>query len=189
MGFATRTSALVALAGVFGWAEWVTWRAARDLTRGSGAPATPGETVLVLGCPITALWRWRVRIAVRSTDPSVARFIFSGGAVRTPESEAAMMADYAVRRLGVPAANVVLEDRSRNTVQNVLNSIPLMAQSPAIKIASNTFHARRARQILHEESPQLAQRLRPARDYRPAEWGPLHMVLLAYHLYRNRGAS
>ncbi|MHA3023042.1 YdcF family protein [Mycobacterium sp. BMJ-28] len=189
MGFATRTSALVALAGVFGWAEWVTWRAARDLTRGSGAPATPGETVLVLGCPITALWRWRVRIAVRSTDPSVARFIFSGGAVRTPESEAAMMAAYAVRRLGVPAANVVLEDRSRNTVQNVLNSIPLMAQSPAIKIASNTFHARRARQILHEESPQLAQRLRPARDYRPAEWGPLHMLLLAYHLYRNRGAS
>lgn len=171
---------------VFGAAEWVTWRASRELTESAGDAPVPGETVLVLGCPITALWKWRVRIAVRSTDPSTARFIFSGAAVRTPVPEAALMADYAVTRLGVPPANVTVEDRSRNTVQNIVNSIPLMTDSPVIKIASNTFHARRARQIVHDEAPTLARRLRPARDYLPGEWGPLHVALLAYHLYRRR---
>jgi hypothetical protein len=102
--------------------------------------------------------------------------------VRTEVSEAALMADYAIHRLGVPAANVTLEDQSRNTVQNVVNSIPLMAESPALKIASNTFHARRARRIMHDEAPALAQRLRPAHDYIPCEWGPLHVLLLAHHL-------
>ena len=54
--------------------------------------------------------------------------------------EAQMMADYAIRKLHLPTRNVVLEDQSRSTVENVMNSIPLMADSPAIKIASNTFH-------------------------------------------------
>ncbi|QNJ95190.1 YdcF family protein [Mycolicibacterium fluoranthenivorans] len=184
-----RISVLVALAAVFGGAEWATWKASRDLTAGSPRPAVPGETILVLGCPIPPLWKWRVRIAVRSTDPCTAVFVFSGGAVRTPVSESRMMADYAIDRLGVPAGNVLIEDQSRTTVQNVVNSIPLMTDSPAIKIASNTFHARRARQILRDESPELAQRLKPARDYLPAEWGPLHAVLLAYHLYRDRRAN
>jgi uncharacterized SAM-binding protein YcdF (DUF218 family) len=170
---------------VFGAAEWATWKASRELTATADAAPVPGESVVVLGCPITALWKWRVRIAVRSTDPSTARFICSGAAVRTRVSEAELMADYAINRLGVPPANVIVEDRSRNTVQNIENSIPLIADGPAIKIASNTFHARRARQILHEQAPTLARRLRPARDYIPGEWGPLHTVLLAYHLYRN----
>lgn len=163
---------LAALAAVFGAVEWVTWRASRDLTAGSSGPPVPGETILVLGCPIPPLWKWRVRIAVRSTDPHTALFVFSGGAVRTLLPEARMMADYAIDRLGVPAAHVVLEDQSRTTVQNVANSLPLLTASPVIKIASNTFHARRARQILHDTSPHLASRLRAARDYLPAEWVP-----------------
>ncbi|GAS96225.1 uncharacterized protein RMCC_3191 [Mycolicibacterium canariasense] len=175
-----------AVLAIFGAAEWATWKASREHTVRADDAAVPGETVLVLGCPITALWKWRVRIAVRSTDPSTAQFIFSGGAVRTPVPEAALMADYAVNRLGVPPANVTVEDRSRNTVQNIVNSIPLMADSRAIKVASNTFHARRARQIVRDEAPTLARRLRPARDYIPGEWGPLHVALLAYHLYRSR---
>lgn len=184
-----RTSGLLALAAVSGWAEWSTWKASRDLTSGSCRPPVAAETVLVLGCPIPVLWRWRVRVAIRSTDPATARFVFSGGAVRTEVSEAALMAAYAIHRRGVPAANVTLEDLSRNTVQNVVNSIPLMAGSPAIKIASNTFHARRARRILHDEAPALAQHLRPARDYIPYEWGPLHALLFAYHLRRDRAAD
>jgi DUF218 domain len=147
-----------------------------------------GESVLVLGCPLPVLQRWRVRIAVRSTDPDRARFVFSGAAVRTQVPEAKMMAEYAVKKCGVPAANVLVEDQSRTTVENVVNSAPLMADSPAIKIASNTFHARRARQILHDESPELARRLVRARDYIPVEWGPLHAVLVAHEGFRNRRA-
>jgi hypothetical protein len=143
-----------------------------------------GECVLVLGNPFPVLHRWRVRIAVRSTDPHRARFIFSGGAVRTPVSEAQIMADYAVGSMGVPAANIVLEDQSRTTVENILNSVPLMARSPAIKIASDTFHARRARRILHDQSPELARRLVRAHDYVAFEYGPLHAVMAGVELYR-----
>jgi len=144
----------------------------------------PGEAVLVLGCPLPLLQRWRVRIAVRSTDPNVARFVFSGGAVRSRDPEAAMMADYAVRALGISPDNVVVEGKSRTTEENLINSAPFLADSPAIKIASNTFHALRARMILRDQSPDLANRLAPARDYIPFEWGPLHAALLAYDGYR-----
>jgi uncharacterized SAM-binding protein YcdF (DUF218 family) len=175
---------------VFGWAEWKTWRASREaLPAGATDPSRiePGESVLVLGNPVPIVQRWRVRIAVRSTDPDRARFVFSG-AVRGQIPEAQMMADYAVQELAVPLHNVVVEDQSRTTVENVVNSAPLMADSPAIKIASNTFHARRARQILRVESPELAGRLVRTRDYIPVEWGPLHAVLVAYEAYRDRRA-
>lgn len=176
---------------VFGWAEWVTWKVSKEaLPVGATDPRciAPGETVLVLGCPLPILQRWRVRIAVRSTDPDRARFIFSGGAVRGQIPEAQMMANYAVHERGVPVSNVVVEDQSRTTVENIVRSVPLMADSPVIKIASNTFHARRARQILHAESPELAGRLVRARDYMPCEWGPLHAVLVAFESYRHRRA-
>ena len=94
-----------------------------------------------------------------------------------------MMADYAVVVLGVPAENVVLEDQSRTTVENVGNAAPLM-DGPAIKIASDTFHARRARRILFEEDRQLADRLVRARDYRLLERGPLHALLLVHEYFR-----
>jgi hypothetical protein len=137
---------------------------------------------------LPVLQRWRVRIAVRSTDPQQARFVFSGAAVRTPISEAQMMADYAVHRLGVPAANVVIEDQSRTTVENIVNSVPLIVDGSVVKIASNTFHARRARRILYDESPELAACLVRARDYIPLEWGPAHALLMAFESYRVRRA-
>jgi uncharacterized SAM-binding protein YcdF (DUF218 family) len=176
---------------VFGWAEWRTWKASRDalpLEAANPRHIVSGECVLVLGNPLPILHRWRVRIAVRSTDPDRARFVFSGGAVRSKISEAQMMADYAVHELGVPAHNVVIEDKSRTTVENITYSAPMMADSPAIKIASDTFHARRARMILRDESPTLADKLVRARDYRPGEWGPLHAALVAFECYRERRA-
>ena len=95
-----------------------------------------------------------------------------------------MMADYAVHELRVPLHNVVVEDQSTSTLENIVNSAPLMVDSPAIKIASNTMHALRARAILSEQSPELATRLVRARDYIPFEWGVLHVLMLAYDGYR-----
>jgi uncharacterized SAM-binding protein YcdF (DUF218 family) len=175
----------------FAWCEWKTWRASReDLPAGGEDPGRvqTGEAVLVLGNPFPVLQRWRVRIAVRSTDPSRARFIFSGAVTRGSLSEARMMADYAVEVLGVPASNVLLEEQAQTTVENVANSIPLMDDAPAIKIASSIFHARRARRILGDQSPDLATRLVRTRDYIPGEWGPLHVLLVALQMYRNRRA-
>lgn len=179
--------ATVATGAGLAWCEWKTWRASREALpadRLDPGRITPGEAILVLGCPEPVLHRWRVRIAMRSTDPSHARFVFSGGAVRSELSEAQMMANYAVVSRGVPAANIRLDDQSRTTVENIKNSIPLLADAPAIKIASNTFHARRARRILRDESPELAARLVRARDYIPAEWGPLHAVMAGHEIVR-----
>lgn len=176
----------VTVGAALAWCEWQTWRASRDALPVDGIDprqVRDGEAVLVLGCPRPRLYRWRVRIALRSTEPSRARFVFSGGAVRSELSEAQMMADYA-ESLGVPAANIILEDQSRTTMENITNSIPLLADAPAIKIASNTFHARRARRILHDESPELAARLVRTRDYIPGEWGPLHLMMLVHEALR-----
>jgi hypothetical protein len=180
------TAAAVA-AALLAAAEWATWVASRAMLPTGATDAgrvEAGETVLVLGCPLGPLHRWRVRIAVRSTDPSVARFVFCGGAVRTRVPEAQMMADYAVRVLHLPPANIVIEDQSTTTEENIANAMPFLADSPAIKIASNTFHALRARAILADQSPDSAKRLVRARDYLPFEWGPLHAALLAYDGYR-----
>lgn len=191
MTLGKRCAIVGAVSVLFGWAEWTTWRASRDaLARGATNPrhVIPGECVLVLGCPYPVLYRWRVRIAVRSTDPGTAQFVFSGGAVRTTVAEAQMMADYAVHELGVPPRNVIIEDQSRTTVENIRLSAPHMADSPAIKIASDTFHAQRARHILHAESPYLARKLVRAADYRPGEWGPMHIAAVVFERYRARRA-
>ena len=124
---------------------------------------------------------------MRSTEVDGARFVFSGGAVHTRTSEAQMMADYAVARR-VPLRHVVIEDQSRTTVENIVNSTTLLAGGSAVMIASDTFHARRARRIMHAESPELARRLVRARDYIPFEWGVLHVALVAFEAYRRRRA-
>lgn len=107
------------MAGLIAWAEWETCRASRD---GLGSRAGDGTAAIVLGCPLPILQHWWVRIAVRSADRHRSRFVFSGAAIRTPVSEARMMADYAIVRPGVPPENVVIEDRSRTTVENVVNA-------------------------------------------------------------------
>lgn len=124
---------------------------------------------------------------MRSTDFGSARFVFSGAAVRTLVSEAQMMANYAMA-LGMPADNVVIEDKSTTTVENVVNSAGLLVDAPMVMVASNTFHARRARQVIRHESPELAGRLVRARDYIPFEWGLLHLVLVVFEAYRERHA-
>lgn len=182
-------AAIAAGGVVFGWAEWQAWRASRQALPPGATDAgqiVAGEAVLVLGCPPPLAQRWRVRIAVRSTDPDHARFVFSGAAVRGRSSEAQMMAGYAVGSLGVPPHNVVVEDRSTTTIENIDNARQLLSDSPAIKIASSPFHARRARQNLWDQSPELAMRLVRTRDYIPFEWGPLHALLLAFKTVRDR---
>jgi hypothetical protein len=68
---------------------------------------------------------------------------------------------------GCGAHGGVVEDQSTSTLENILNSVPLMAANPVIKIASNALHALRARAILSKQSPELATRLVRARDYIP----------------------
>lgn len=97
---------------------------------------------------INLIQRWRVRIAARTADPASATFVFSGGASRGTDSEAVLMARFATETAGIPERNIVLEQESRTTWENIAFSLPLLGDAGTIAVASNTFHARRARRYL-----------------------------------------
>jgi hypothetical protein len=150
--------------------------------------------VLVLGFRsrddgrLNALQAWRTRIAVRSAPPG-ALFVFSGGAVRGEEPEAEVMARYGTLRLGIPASDVVIEPLATSTRENLSRSLPWLADAATIRIASNTAHARRARDYLRELDPDLWRRLRPTRDFLPFELGPLRLALTFYDFVAGRVAG
>ncbi|MCU4671762.1 YdcF family protein [Microbacterium fluvii] len=178
-------------------AEALTWMDSRR-----GYPHHPivaldgDDVVLVLGFRssrrggVNAVQRWRTRIAVRSVpDPTAATFVFSGAAVRGGRSEAAVMADYAVDRLGVPRERVVLEEQAETTWQNIDFALPLLRRARTIRIASNTAHARRARRYLAAQAPELVGRLATTRDFMLFELGALRIALVAYDLGAGRVAA
>ncbi len=173
--------------GLVAWGEWVNWRASRTLV---GPDRGGTEVIICLGFrnrdprranPIN---RWRVRAALRSIDPAAPRttVIFSGGSGFVgATSEAEPMARYAREELG-HGGEIVLEDQSRSTWQNVELSLPLIGDPDRIKIVSNPLHALKGRLYLQRQSPRLAARLVPGQDYRLGEWAVLKPVFAGYGL-------
>ena len=175
--------------------EWQSWRASRAGYPSETVPSAGRDVVLVLGFRSAAddrvnwLQRWRTRIAVRSVDPATALFVFSGGAVRGRRPEAEIMAEYGIRRLRIPPANVALEPRATSTRENIEFALPWLREAGTIRIASNTFHARRARGYLRELDPERWQRLAPTRDHVLLELGPLRLALTFYDWVAARAAA
>ncbi len=161
-----------------------------------GRADSPGggeDVVLVLGYPARRdgspgfLQRWRTRIARRSAPPD-ALFVFTGGAVHGDVPEAVTMAQYA-GRLGIRPERIVREEHARSTRENLSLSLPWLADARTIRIASNTAHARRARQYLRELDATLFARLRRTRDFRVLELGPLRLALTFYDFVAGRVAA
>ncbi|MFT3852726.1 MAG: YdcF family protein [Ilumatobacteraceae bacterium] len=175
---------LAGLAAFVIWGEWIAHHESRRrATPLTGPPAS--EVIVVLGCSnrgerANAVNRWRVRTAIRSFDPTAGRrtLVCCGGAVAGSTSEAALMAAYAVEQ-GV-VDEVVLEQASRSTWENVANAVPLVDGFERIKLVSDPFHARRAEQYLAMQRPDLAARLAPAAPYRFGEGLPLSPLLTLY---------
>ncbi len=110
-----------------------------------------GAAVLPDGRPSPALAR-RIECAVRLADPSPGfYFIVTGGMGRFPPSEAEVMRDELIRR-GIPASQILADDRSRNTresileVARILRSLPTMPRSNFV--ATDTYHEWRCRFLL-----------------------------------------
>lgn len=131
-------AALAGTGAVLLWSEWTLWRVSREDYPATLAP-DPGdaeEAIVVLGYPSRRgdrpglVQRYRTRIALRSRNPRAARsvLIFTGTSpnrANAKRSEAAVMADYAVERLGVDPADVLLEEKAVNTWENMdLRLIP-----------------------------------------------------------------
>jgi uncharacterized SAM-binding protein YcdF (DUF218 family) len=188
----TRKTAFVLLGIVLAWGEWENWRASRRLV----GPARGGaEAVVVLGyrnrgATANAVNRWRVRAGVRSIDPAAhtSCLVLSGGSTAGPQTEAAVMAAYARTALAYPG-QIVLEEGSRSTWENVTNVLPLIVDADQIKIVSNPMHALKARAYLQLQRPDLASRITRSSDYRLAEWLPLKPLFAAYGRWTLRGIN
>lgn len=182
--------AITLAAAAIAWSEFSTWRASRAGIRSDRLDLSlreSGDTVIVLGFRSSksgipnVIQRWRCRIAVRSADPESSTLLFTGGPRSDGgRSEAAIMAAYTVETLGWPRHRVRLEELAGTTWENIAFCIPLLQDAGSIAIASNTFHARRARRYLAEQSPELAGRLRRADDYRFGELAALKPLLALY---------
>ena len=117
------------------------------------------QTMLVLGCQVhpwgpSILLRDRLDTALDylADHPEVAKIIVSGGKGNDEhDSEAAVMRDYLVAA-GVPAQQILVEDVSHNTYQNMICSWQMMQErgiDPAngVVVVSNGFHLTRARML------------------------------------------
>ncbi|MEV0686387.1 YdcF family protein [Nocardia sp. NPDC050378] len=183
----TRSRIAAAALGIMLWGEWVNWRASRTEAR----PDTSGsEAVVVLGYrnagrSANAMNRWRVRAGLRSLDPgaSESRLVLCGGACAGPDTEASLLARYA-RERGY-TGELVLEEHSRSTWENIAFALPFLKDVDRIKIVSLPSHAAVARRYLAEQSPDLATRLVRGRDYRFGEWMPLKPVIALYGVAKN----
>jgi uncharacterized SAM-binding protein YcdF (DUF218 family) len=171
------------------WGEWENWCASR---RALGV-ASEGlqQTVVVLGyrnrgSRANLVNRWRVRAGLRSLPVSgAARLIFAGGTAGVRRSEAWLMADYARAECGYQG-EILLEEVSLTTWENVCNVAALLEEADQIKIVSHPFHAYKARVYLHRERPDLARRLAQGRDYQFGEWLPAKPLLAAYGRWTTR---
>lgn len=167
--------------------ELATWRVSHN------APAAwPSRrcAVIVLGYPtrrngkVHPVQRWRTEIGVRTLRKVDAGWlIFTGGATRgAEEPEAAVMARYASSVLAVPGELVTIEARAMSTWDNVRYSLPLAEPADQIAIASDPFHAERARRYVAQQRPDLAGRLVGAADYRPLERSWMKVVTVGNFL-------
>jgi uncharacterized SAM-binding protein YcdF (DUF218 family) len=114
------------------------------------------DALLVLGAPadedggIGIEQQWRTDEAIREFRRGRAsRMILSGGAVYNRFVEARVMAAYAEQN-GVPAAAIVVEPASRNTLENILNVQAIMDAHGwhSVEVISSPEHLPRAAVLL-----------------------------------------
>jgi uncharacterized SAM-binding protein YcdF (DUF218 family) len=87
--------------------------------------------------------------------------LVSGGQPRNGVTEADLMARWLVEK-GVDRDRIVIEDKAKDTVGNVLNAVNLMRRhrAEAVLLVTSASHIRRARTVLEEA---LAQADMPAK--------------------------
>lgn len=93
------------------------------------------------------------------------------------------MARYAIEVLGVPEAQVRLEERARSTWENVELSLLLVEPAEQIAFASDPLHAARARSYLTRQRPDLTEHVVGAADYRLLERWWLKGPCVAYEVW------
>ena len=134
-----------------------------------GAGLRNGKVTPLLASRVDLGIKWFRRQTERGPKP---RFVVSGGKGHDEiRSEAAAMAEYAVEH-GMQPAEVLLEDESRNTRENIVFSGRLLTQTDPIMraaVVTNDFHAFRAALLMRRSKmPGYAIGAVTAGYYRPS---------------------
>ena len=138
------------------------------ITVGLLSKPEPGDAIIVLGAKLigsepSTMLRLRLDEALNLYRKGYASTIIVSGAQGHDEtvSEAAAMQEY-LKQSGVPAENILMEDQSFNTYQNLANSKKIMRQHGLQKaiIVSNASHIRRSLVLAREL--ELPARAAPA---------------------------
>lgn len=164
--------------------EFATWRIS---SRQPPARRDAPSAVIVLGYPtrrnggLHPVQRWRTEIGVRTLkNLDHGWLIFSGAPTKgAAESEAAVMARYAVTVLRVPEDRVRVEPLARSTWENVLYALPFADSAEQIAVASDPVHAEKARRYLARQRPDLVGQVVRAADYQFLERWWLKIVTVA----------
>ncbi len=119
---------------------------------------TPADAAIVLGAAAwgdrpSPVFRERINHAIALYEEGWVRYLlFTGGrGVKSPLAEAEVARRYAISR-GVPAAAILLEDRSTNTLEN-LTFARQVAQANGLRsfiIVSTPYHMQRALSMAHD---------------------------------------
>lgn len=128
------------------------------------APSPGLDAIIVLGAqvrpdgtPSTVLrYRLDAAAAYLRENPGTRCIVSGGKGGNEPCSEAECMAAY-LRESGIDDSRIVLEDRSRSTVENLRNSRELLgAGTGRVGIVTNDFHIFRACRIAARQGPSGA---------------------------------
>ena len=112
------------------------------------------DYIIVLGAQVredgpSVVLKYRLDAAVDylNENPDTVCIVSGGQGANEPFSEAEGMAEYLIGK-GIDENRILLEDKSKNTVQNIQNSKEIMEEKySGVGIVTNNFHVFRAVQI------------------------------------------
>lgn len=123
---------------------------------------------LVFGAGIDAILKSRVYTAVMAyKTKKIQKIILSGDGSKNPDGnglkETIRMIDLAIK-LGVKEEDIIIEDKSNTTVENIEFSMNLIEPVSSIAIITSEFHLKRCMAILGKKYPYVKPILISAKD-------------------------
>lgn len=113
----------------------------------------PSDCIIVLGARVwpsgqmSNALRYRCETALKAWQEGIAQHIIVTGGQGSdePAAEASVMREYLIQN-GVPKVNVIAEDASTNTIQNLKNAKRIMNQNSwkTAAVVTNDYHVQRA---------------------------------------------
>ena len=102
-----------------------------------------GAQVYESGPSVVLKYRLDEAIGYLNENPDTLCIVSGGQGYNEPYAEAVGMAAY-LEEHGIPEERIILEDTSKNTEQNMINSMALMPEQASVGLVTNDFHVFRA---------------------------------------------